>query len=81
MWRIDSSMEHILDLHKRAQASIARRRLIAFTDILEVIAYWRDQISARLNGVEPITDIEDEVRTFCCFCDALGDFLERRKAA
>jgi hypothetical protein len=69
-------MERILDLPAQA-----RKPLIAFTNVLDAIADWRDQISARLNSVEPITDIEDEVRTFCCFCDALGDFLEWRKAA
>ena len=74
-------MEHIPDLHKHAQASIAHRRLIAFTDVLDVIADWRDQISTKLNSVEPITDIEQEVRTFRRLCDALSNFLERRKAA
>jgi hypothetical protein len=71
-------MEHILDLHKHPQA---RRRLIAFTDVLDAVADWRDQISARLSSVEPITDIEEEVRTFRRLCDALSDFLEARKAA
>jgi len=74
-------MKYIPGLHKHAQASIARRRLIAFTDVLDAIADWRDKMSPGLNRGEPITDIEEEVRTFRRLCAALSNFLERRKAA
>jgi len=56
-------------------------KLSAWTDLPDAIADWKDQVSARLNCVEPISDIEQEAKTCRCLCDAPTDFLEARAAA
>jgi hypothetical protein len=62
----------------------SRLCLSAFTDVLEAIADWRDQLSAKVHDVElPLNfdQVADEIRTFSRLCFALGDFLDRRKVA
>jgi hypothetical protein len=62
----------------------SRLCLSAFTDVLEAIADWRDQLSAKVHDVElPLNfdQVADEIRTFSRLCFALGEFLSRRKLA
>jgi hypothetical protein len=78
-------MKHIHNTHARMQAlsTKSRLRLSALTDVLEAIADWRDDISAKLHRIDSCRhhELDAEVRLFRRLCFALGEYLFGKSAA